>query len=146
MITVVSPLSAFVMMIFSFFFKAPSASLSALVRLGSGCTISAFDRSYLIASKLQSISLSDLLGRLNLFLYLYSFVKAFSNLGHDIFSSVGTKDKPFLSSEASAAESTCFDKLSNPSCGVREELHFLLFGDLWGIDSMGVFETGQGRS
>ena len=82
MITVVSPLSTFVMIIFSFIFKPRRASLAALVRLGSGCNIYTLDRSYLIASKQQSINLSDLLGRPNLFLYLsHSFVKDLQTWG-----------------------------------------------------------------
>ena len=125
-------------------FKSLNASLSVLVRLGSGCKISAFDRSYPIASKLQSISLSDLLGTLNLFLYLSrSLVKASSNLGFVTFSGAGTKDRPFLSSEALAVESTCFDRFSKPSCGVFEALRFFLFGDLCDRDSGGGARAGK---
>ena len=122
MITVVSPLSAFVITIFSFLFKSRNA-LSALERLGLGGSISTFDRSNLIASKLQSINLFDLLGRLNLFLYLsHKLVKASSSLRRVTLSGVGTNERPFLSSEASAVESTCFDRLS--TCTVTHPVAF----------------------
>ena len=42
-----------------------------------------------------------------------------------IFKGVGTKDKPFLRSEASAVESMWSDKLTRPSCGVHPSLFAL---------------------
>ena len=63
------------------------------------------------------MSLSDLVGRLNLPLYLFfSFSKLFSCSIESILRGAGTKDKPFLSNVISVSESLCSDMLTMPSC------------------------------
>ena len=75
MITVVSPLSALVIIMPLFVLRLWSACLSCFVRFGVEMIVLLWDRSYFMLSKQQSRSLYDLVESARLVLYL--FLKAF---------------------------------------------------------------------
>ena len=112
MTTVVSPLSALVIITSRFVLRLWSARLSCVVRLGVGMIVLQWLNSYLMLSKQQARNLWDLLGSLYFLLCLSLSTSILARvmllmLGASVLfvqGGVGMNDRPFLSSDVSAVD------------------------------------------